>query len=247
MINIKSYGSGSKGNLYLASTPNTNIIIECGISKPNMLSVFNENKLNRKNINAVFTSHSHSDHSLNIKYFDNYNIKCYTTYETFLKYDLSNDNFIRLEDNKIYKINDIQILSISVNHGKTDCYGFILKDKDDLVLFITDFMECKKALKKFNFTQIFIECNYLTENWFINSNENDLSEDLTKKYKRQLNTHMSLDNLLIHLDNMDLSNCKKISLIHISEDLGDRDIMKNKIIDRYCVNCVALLSNGKEY
>ena len=33
MINIKCYGSGSRGNLYLISSEKTNIILECGFSK----------------------------------------------------------------------------------------------------------------------------------------------------------------------------------------------------------------------
>ena len=33
MINIKSYASGSKGNLYLVSNKDTNIILECGVDK----------------------------------------------------------------------------------------------------------------------------------------------------------------------------------------------------------------------
>lgn len=247
MINIKSYGSGSKGNMYIVSSSTTNIILECGIPEESMLKVLNANKLNRKNISAVFTSHAHRDHSLTINYFDFYNIKCYTTYETYLKYDLSDDNFVRLEDNKIYKIGDIQILAFRVFHGKTDCFGFIFKDKEDTILFITDFMECAKNLSKFKFTQVFIECNYLVEEWEKASKKTDLIDDLKRKYERQLNTHMSLDNLMTHLDYMDLTKCKKITLIHTSEDLGNRDIMKNAIIDKYGINCVCLLSNGKEY
>ena len=46
---------------------------------------------------------------------------------------------------------------------------------------------------------------------------------------------------------MNLDNCDKITLIHISQDLGDKDIMKNTIEEEFGIECVALLPNGIEY
>lgn len=247
MIKIKSYGSGSKGNLYLVSNANTNIILECGLDFNEIKKMLNRNNLQFNNINACFTSHVHQDHSQSISYLQDYNIPCYATNDTRIKYNLDYNNFIPLNDNKLYKINDIQIISLKVNHGSADCYGFIFKDKDNMILFITDFMECKKNLKPFKFNEIFIECNYIEELWNINRNneENDYEKD--NKYKRQINTHQSLNNLIIHLKNMNLSNCDKITLIHVSEDIGNRDLMKNTIEEEFGVECVALLHDGTEY
>lgn len=247
MIKIKSYGSGSKGNLYLVSNSNTNIILECGLGIETIKTMLNENKLQFKNINACLSSHVHQDHSQSIAYLYDYNIPCYATNETRIRYNLSYENFTPLNDNTLYKINDIQIISIQVNHGKTDCFGFIFKDKDNMILFITDFMECKKNLKKFKFNEIFIECNYIEDLWETNRYNEDNDLELENKYKRQLNTHQNLNNLITHLQNMDLSKCDKITLIHISEDIGNRDIMKNTIEEEFGIECVALLSNGVEY
>ncbi len=242
MINIKSYASGSKGNLYLVSNKDTNIILECGVDKNLIYKMLNDNNLTYKNINACLTSHCHQDHSISIKLFDNYNIKCYCTYETKIKYNLNEDNFIQLIDNKKYIINSIQFISISVFHGDTENYGFIFKDNDSLVLFITDFMLLKKDLSSFKFDKIFIECNYIEnlrkDKEIINENEN------YKKLIRQLNTHMELSNLLIHLDNFDLTKCDEINLIHISEEVGDREIMKKTIEQEYGIECYCLLANG---
>ena len=242
MINIKSYASGSKGNLYLVSNKDTNIILECGVDKNLIYKMLNDNNLTYKNINACLTSHCHQDHSISIKLFDNYNIKCYCTYETKIKYNLNDDNFIQLIDNKKYIINSIQFISISVFHGDTENYGFIFKDNDSLVLFITDFMLLKKDLSSFKFDKIYIECNYIEDlrkdKEIINENEN------YKKLIRQLNTHMELSNLLIHLDNFDLTNCDEINLIHISEEVGDREVMKKTIEQEYGIECYCLLANG---
>ena len=247
MIKIKSYGSGSKGNLYLVSNSKTNIILECGLEKDYILKLLNDNNLQFKDINACITSHYHQDHSMSIKYFDNYDIPCYITYDTKTRYNISDNNYIQLIDNKLYKINDIQVITLNVNHGATECYGFIFKDKDNMILFLTDFMECKKNLKAFAFNEIFVECNYINELWELEKSNENNAEELDRKYKRQLNTHQELNNLVVHLQNMNLTKCDKITLIHISEDIGNRDKMKNKIIEEFGIECVALLQDGIEY
>lgn len=189
-----------------------------------------------------------NDHSMSIKHFDNYNIPCYCTYDTKLRYDISDDNFIQLVDNKVYKINnDIQVMTLNVNHGQCECYGFIFKDKDNMILFITDFMQCKKNLKPFAFDEIFIECNYISELWEYQKSINEDNNELDRKYKRQINTHQSLENLIVHLKEMNLSNCDKISLIHISQDLGNENQMTKTIEQEFGIECVALMPNGKEY
>lgn len=247
MIRITSYGSGSNGNFYLVSNANTKIILECGFEIDYINRVLNENRLLYKDINACITSHCHNDHSMSIKHFDNYNIPCYCTYDTKLRYDLSDENFKQLVDNRVYKINDIQVMTLSVNHGQCECFGFIFKDKDSLILFITDFMECKKNLQPFPFDEIFIECNYLDYMWEIRKETNVANEELDRKYRRQINTHQNLCNLIIHLNRMNLRKCDKITLIHISQDLGDMEEMTKEIEEEFGIECVALMPNGKEY
>ena len=247
MISIKSYGSGSKGNLYLVSNSNTNIILECGLEFNEIKKMLNKNKLQFSNINACMTSHHHIDHSQAISFIYDYNIPCYCTNETRLRYNLGYENVVPLNDNKLYKINDIQVISLKVNHGSTECYGFIFKDEDNMILFITDFMECKKNLKPFAFNEIFIECNYIEELWKLSNEKETNDYDQVNKYKRQINTHQSLNNLIIHLQNMNLTNCDKITLIHVSEDIGNRDIMKNTIEEEFGIECVSLLASGLEY
>ena len=247
MISVKSFGSGSKGNIYLVSNAETNILLEVGVDIETLNKFLNSQNKQYKNINAWFTTHHHQDHSLSLKHIDDYNIKCYCTYDTKIRYNISDDNFIQLIDDKVYKINTMQLKAISVNHGATECFGFIIRDKDETILFITDFMECRKKLKIFNFSQIFIECNYIEANLEYEKSKEDNEEELDRKYKRQLNTHCSLENLVIHLNEMNLTNCDKITLIHISQDLGDKDLMKNTIEEEFGIECVALLPNGIEY
>ena len=60
MIKIKSYGSGSGGNLYLVTNKKTNIVLECGLGLEVVRAMLNENNLHYKDINACITSHCHN-------------------------------------------------------------------------------------------------------------------------------------------------------------------------------------------
>lgn len=184
-----------------------------------------------------------TDHSISINVFDEYDIPCYCTLETKTKYCVSDDNFIRLENDKMYKINDIKIISFKVYHGKTECYAFIFKDKDNMILFATDFYKIDVDLKNFAFDEIFIECNYINNLWIKTIEK----EENKQKYDRQLNTHMELENLVIILEKMNLSKCKKINLIHISQDIGNNINMINTIQNKFKIKTIALLSNGDEF
>lgn len=244
MINIKCYASGSKGNIYLVSTNNSNIILECGVNEEKIRQIMNKNKLLYSNINACIASHFHQDHSMNIKLFDDYDIPCYCTFETKNKYGISKDNFIKLEDKKIYIINnDIKVMSFNVMHGDAECFGFIFNDKEDTILFITDFMCLNKNLSNFKFNKIFIECNYIED-----IIENKISND-NDKYKRQINTHMSLENLVYLLSSnlLDLSKCKEINLIHLSKELSNYNLMKNTIENELKIKTNCILYNGEIY
>lgn len=135
------------------------------------------------------------------------------------------------------------MMSFNVMHGDAECFGFIFNDKEETILFITDFMCLNKNLSNFKFNKIFIECNYvedIIENKI--SNEND-------KYKRQINTHMSLENLVYLLSSnlLDLSKCKEINLIHLSKELSNYNLMKNTIENELKIKTNCILYNGEIY
>ena len=253
MINIKSYGSGSKGNLYYLTSNDTKIVLECGVETSKIENMLVENKILATDINACITSHCHTDHSCCINFFQDYNVNTFCTRDTITRYRMMLNSFNPphiLEHYKMFKIKNLLFLPFNVNHRSAECFGFVIKDTIDnyCVLFITDFCECKCDFKKFKFNQIFIECNYVDSNLENAIKNDDKSEAFMQiKHKRQLNTHMSLNNLLVILNSIDLSNCDKLTLIHVSDELGDRKMMTEKIIEEFGVNCIALCSSGEEF
>ena len=84
---------------------------------------------------------------------------------------------------------------------------------------------------------------------YLVKNNIDNGEELINKYARQINTHMELSNLVELLNSrlFNLENVNKINLIHISQDLGNNEVMKNTIEEEFGIECSCLLPNGKEY
>lgn len=246
MIKIKSYGSGSSGNCYLVTNEDTNIILECGIQPNEIKNMLIENKLNYTDINACITSHSHNDHSYCIKDFDTYDVPCYCTFETKHRYLVSYDNFIELKDKTYYTVNSIKFMAFNVYHGKTECFGFILADKDSMKLFITDFSSLNVNLSQFPIDEIFIECNYIQANIEL-AKETD-NNFLAIKHARQINTHCSLETLVTLLGSglINLNKVNKINLIHISNELGDIETMKSTIEEITNIKCIAINKKGEE-
>lgn len=247
MIKIKSFGSGSDGNCYIVSDGTTNIMLECGVNYTYMMSCLRKIGISITNIRACLVSHVHSDHCSCINYIANYDIPIICTKQTKeKKLSKFKNKDIKLLDeyNNIIIIGSIQIMPLKVYHGDADCYGFIFHDKDDTILFLTDFSVMKYDLSNLKFTKVYIETNY-------NDNVIDkllMQEDDSKfiKYKRQITVHCSLDNAIRYLKSFDLSKCTKIVGIHLSKELIDSTTVKIQIqqqlaIPTYCIN-----SKGEE-
>ena len=109
-----------------------------------------------------------------------------------------------------------EMYTFPVQHGSCPNGGLIIKDGEELLLYITDFNVCKWKLSDYKFTRVMVECNYIEEM------ANDM-EDF--KVKRQINTHMGLEGLKIFLNTLDLSRCKEVYLLHQSQGLGNPSIM----------------------
>ena len=54
--------SGSKGNCAYISTPHSQVLIDCGISVKRLGNALGEHGVNFRGIDAVFITHTHSDH-----------------------------------------------------------------------------------------------------------------------------------------------------------------------------------------
>lgn len=220
MLSVKVLGSGSSGNCYLVSNDSTNILLECGIKKKELTFGLVSHGLDISSIDGCLISHEHKDHCLEIQYVDEYT-NIYTNNSVYNIYKDNTYNLSFKHPLKPFKIGSVAIMPINVEHGETECYGYIIRDSETCILFVTDFKQFSANLKQFKFDMVMIETNYVEE--IINA---ALDTEHGYKYLRQINTHCSVENAVIHLKAMDLSNCKEIMGVHLSSDVGDKKTIR---------------------
>ena len=108
----------------------------------------------------------------------------------------------------------------------------MFKNEDYKILFLTDCFKFDDVLKT-QFDEIYIECNWTKE---LIMKELELTKDTPQytKFERQYQTHMSLDTLKLILEkSINLSNCKKITLIHPSKEVCDKELVLRELRELY--------------
>lgn len=202
--------TGSSGNLYILTTSENNrFLIECGIPKKKITKALLSLNLDISDFKGCFVSHAHSDHCEAIEWVADY-MPVYSNQSLKEKYD----RVIKLPPVKVYEIEDLKVIPFHVEHGTKENYAYMFKDKIDTMLFVTDFSNFHCNIFNNLFTEIFIECNWtknLIENYTYEIKEN-----------RQINTHCSFDIVLLILKRLNLEKCRKITLIHPSDDYCDK-------------------------
>lgn len=210
MTSVNCLASGSTGNCYLLSIDGNTIILDAGCSWNKLIA--------NQNLNDVlfaYISHNHRDHSLNWKklYLRGLNLLGGTTNKEIVKNEINAKNKGKL---KVYRI--------PIEHGEEENCALIVQSENECVLYATDFNLCEYDLSTFKFTHILVECNFL---------EDKVAGQEDVKTLRQINTHMGLEGLKIFLDSLDLSICKEIDLIHLSQQYGNKEIMGSAIYSKY--------------
>ena len=138
-MKVSVLASGSKGNSTYIETKETKILVDLG-----MTTLYIEKKLanldiSPEEIDAIILTHTHVDHISGLKVFTKkYNTKVYRT-EKMLKdineiFELKNYEII----NDDFKIKDLAIEIIKTSHDASDSNGYIFKNKNKTISYITD-------------------------------------------------------------------------------------------------------------
>jgi phosphoribosyl 1,2-cyclic phosphodiesterase len=215
-MRIKTFASGSTGNLHLVEISGKRILLECGVSIRKILEFLDFDL----NIDACLLSHYHADHAKSAKHIIKAGIDLYCSVVTA---DNLNFQHEYIENLKIinygnFSIDTLKCTALSTNHDVLGSYAFLISDNDNTVLFATDTGFFNYRIE--NLTHIIIECNY---------SEETITEKNKYVIERTRKTHMSLDDCIYFLKINNLSRVKEIHLIHLSEKNADKKLFKKKI------------------
>ncbi len=207
--------SGSKGNSTFIYVNGVGFLIDCGITRKQLLYKLSTIGFNEDDINFVFLTHEHYDHSKNIKIFSQSMI--YTGVGTME--NLPGDNYLQpyLE----YDFAGVQVTPLAISHDVKNPLAFIFKHDDKSLLYMTDTGYVSKKNQSYlnNLTYYIIESNHDVET-LMNTNrplflKRRIYEDLG-----HLNNEYSA-NLMAQVIGADT---REIVLAHLSQEANSEDM-----------------------
>lgn len=227
-LNFQILGSSSSGNASFLSTPETKLLIDAGFTGKKIEELLKSRGENINDLNAVFLTHEHSDHSLGVKGLARKEgLHFFANKDTAnaIQAKLTKKVYWRLfETGMTFQYRDLEVTTFSIPHDAYDPVGYIFKCGERSLAWVTDLGYIPKLVQeKIRDVEILIlEANY---------DEALLEEDT----KRPWSIKQRIKGRHGHLSNTAafefLSNVKgawkQVYLAHLSKDCNDIEKVKN--------------------
>lgn len=217
-MEFKSLASSSSGNAYIVADEQTKILLECGIphKKLQKLSGFSLSEFK-----ACLVTHEHKDHAKSVQELINRGMDVYMSYGTAQA--LETDLAKLIEDMEQFNIGSLDIVPFTTFHDAKEPLGFLIKSRvdGDVLAFATDTVNLRYQFPGLNI--LAIEANY---------DKTILAkcEKLPEKVRHRIeNSHMEIDTLCDYLRSLDLSVCREIHLLHLSDATSHEEKFINKV------------------
>lgn len=252
--------SSSEGNCFILdfdiSGQSHRIMVECGLPMSMIYKKLNEVNIMLSSIEACLITHYHSDHSKSARELSRLNIPVFASKETL--------ETLKVEGNVIYPkqkfrvLNGLLALGFPVEHDAEGSMGFVIKTAFETVIFINDNKRWTCNLTHIKPDYVFIECNY--DHKFVypqiselNKRKEELAQEdpemkevneKLKQLNRNVNSHMSLRGCEKGLAKLNLSLCKAIFLLHLSDRYANEYKFKTEIQQMFGIRTYVAKKQG---
>jgi len=223
-MKLKIIGSSSKGNSYILETPTGSLILDCGVRFREIQKALG---FNLSDVYGCLVTHEHGDHAKAVKDVLKAAINVYASMPTLKALGITERHLaVSIKSNQQFTMGDFIVLPFPTEHDAADPLGFLIQYKPtgEKLLFATDTFFIRHRFNGLNY--IVIECNYCREVLEENVKEGHVSEGLKS---RIIESHFSLENVKGFLKANDLSQVKKIVLIHLSDGNSNATRMVSEI------------------
>ena len=203
---FKSLASSSHGNAYIVSDNQTKILLECGVSHKQLQKLTG---FTLSDFKACLVSHEHKDHANCVEDLLARGMAVYMSYGTAQA--LEADTASLIEHMEQFNVGSLDIVPFSTFHDAKEPLGFLIKSRvdGDVLAFATDTVNLRYKFP--GLTILAIEANY-------DKCVLDRCEKLPEKVRHRItNSHMEIDTLCDYLSTLDLSECREIHLLHLSD------------------------------
>lgn len=245
MMELKIVGSSSSGNsMLLYNGWGEYILLDCGMEVRKCVRMADSNW---RAIQFGLLSHVHLDHSMYVQYWLDKGLRIYmpgkfTNEEGkevgckdpfFKKWTnaievppmkkFSVPKFQKNDQTKLVKHSIADIIPFVVPHDGVHCYSYIINFDGHRIAWLTDLEYCPYDLRRFQLTDIIVECNYIDSQ----IGDDEISQ---KHFRHKLKGHMGLNacKKFVEHNAKDNHYLNNVVLIHTSETI-DRDYIKREI------------------
>ena len=202
-MKLKCLGSGSSGNCYLLSTETETLILDCGIP---IIEIKKGLNFDLSKVVGCVVTHSHKDHSLSAKDFENMGIPVFKPYENKEPISLNGWNGTIQAFDLTDK--DRKFMHTNADGSECPCYGFLITHHElGRMLYITDTELVKWRFKDID--HILISCNYQKK--YIDD------ENLAKR-NHVFRGHMELETVKEFIKASNSDSLQNIILCHLSSE-----------------------------
>lgn len=218
-MTFESIASSSHGNAYVVASGRSRLLIEAGIAHRTLIRALGDFP------DAALLTHEHKDHSRCVKELLMDGVPVYMSLGTALALDcaalvaesdteqsyIGTDGAQLLEADKTYQIGGFKVRPFRTFHDCAEPLGFFIVDQDgESLVFATDTVNMAYRFLP-PVTILAVEANH-------NAEILARSERMpVKTRERVANTHMEISRLCRQLRRMDLSRCREIVLLHLSD------------------------------
>ena len=216
-MRFESLASSSKGNAYIVSDNDTRILLECGVSHKNLQKLTG---FSLSEFKACLVTHDHKDHAKCALELISRGMDVYMSEGTADA--LETDAAKLIENMEQFNVGSLDIVPFATFHDAAEPLGFLIKSRVDgnVLAFATDTVNLRYKFPGLNI--LAIEANY-------DKNILERSSRPDKLKQRIINAHMEIDTLCDYLRSLDLSQCREIHLLHLSEAVSHEGHFINKV------------------
>ena len=217
-MKFESLASSSHGNAYIVSDRDTRILLECGVSHKQLQKL---SSFSLSDIKACLVSHEHKDHAKCVDELIRRGMEVYMSYGTAQA--LENESVTLIEHMEQFNVGSLDIVPFTTFHDAAEPLGFLIKSRidGDVLAFATDTVNLRYKFPGLNI--LAIEANY--DNEIL-----ERCEKLPEKVRHRItNSHMEIDTLCDYLRSLDLSECREIHLLHLSDAMSREEKFLRKV------------------
>lgn len=217
-MKFQSLASSSHGNAYAVSDQDTRILIECGVAHRTLQKLAG---FSLSEFAACLVSHEHKDHAKSVDALIKDGMEVYMSQGTAEA--LETDGVKLVENMEQFNVGSLDIVPFTTFHDAAEPLGFLIKSRSDgdVLAFATDTVNLRYRFPGLNI--LAIEANY-------DKAILERCDRMPDKVKHRIaNAHMEIDTLCEYLRELDLSACREIHLLHLSDATSHEGHFINKV------------------